>query len=287
MIGPYGEYHGDNVFYFIITTVFGGNQNYQNNFSASSPILKTYRDTDPWQGLGKWVIVAQHAFDYMIDPESLYSELDGYITLAQGIGISPSPDSDGHAFALHFGTESPQGDSDWTQFRQALYNPLSRNLVYFGHGAPNGFGYNPADANRYISATEIANTLHTIPAGQTNRHAFRMVIADGCSTAKGNLPEAFGVIHKEDVPGYYYSYAALRPSAFVGWTADKYIAFFNASYFYDHIYFIQHVEYFLAQGDGIKDSIILAGQQPDVGWIWTSQFKVFGYGDLSFWAFNH
>ena len=283
LIGPYDEYHGDNVFYFIITTVFNGNQN---NLSASSPVLKTYRDTDPWPNTGRWVMVAQHAFEFYPDPETLYAELDGFVRIGQGIGISPNPDSDGHAFALHFGTADPQGDSDWAQFRQALYNPLSRNLVYFGHGGPNGIGYNPANTNRYISAAEIANTLHTIPDGQTNRHAFRMVILDGCSTAKGNLPEAFGIIHKEDVPGTYYDAAALRPSAFVGWTANKYIAFLNVSYFYDHIHFIQHIEYFLEQGDGIKTAVNLAGQQPDVDWLWTSQFKVFGYGDLSFWAFN-
>jgi hypothetical protein len=173
--------------------------------------------------------------------------------------VLPSPAGNEHAYALHFGAEDPQGNIDWQDFRNALYDPSSRNLVYFGHGGPNALGYNPANTNRFITAAEIASHLHTIPAGQTNRHAFRFVLLDGCATATGNLPEAFGIIHKENVLGIDYYNASLRPFAFVGWTASKWIGVLQSSINYGHIYFIQNIEYWLATGYGIKDAVDMAG----------------------------
>ena len=303
LIGPYNEPHtNDSFFVFVVSTVFNTGslaQNLDSATEAASPQANsdstwtiappTYSDKgDVWSGAGQWVIVAQHAFDNIQDCEYLYDELDGFVMGASGAGgVSPSP-SDGHAYALHFGADDPQGDNDWAAFRQALYNPLSRNLVYFGHGAPNGLGYNPANANRYITAAEIANTLHTIRVGQTNRHAYRMVILDGCSTGRGTLPESFGIIHQENVPGSYYADASLRPSAFAGWSADKYVGFLEgAAVSWDHIYFIQLIQEYMALGNGIKTSVNIAGGMPQCQWVMSSQFKIFGCWDLTFWAFNN
>jgi hypothetical protein len=302
LIGPYGESHtNDSFFVFVVSTVFNAGSSTQNldtaaetaspnanSGSAATVAPPTYRDRgDVWPGQGQWVIVAQHAFDNIQYCEYLYDELDGFVMGASDAGgVVPSP-SDGHAYALHFGADDPQGDNDWAAFRQALYNPLSRNLVYFGHGAPNGLGYNPANANRYITATEIGNTLHTVPVGQTNRHAFRMVILDGCSTGKGTLPESFGIIHQENVPGSYYADASLRPSAFAGWSAEKYAGFFDgATVNFDHIQFIQLIQEYMALGNGIKTSVNIAGGMPQCQWVMSSQFKIYGCWDLTFWAFN-
>jgi hypothetical protein len=164
-------------------------------FKVSTPYIdppspKTYKQTDPWAGPGEWVMVAQHAFDHIVDHESLYGELDGFIKLAQDSGytVRPTPQDD-HAFRIRF--SDPNAPADWTAFRQALYHPLSRNLVYFGHGGPNGLGYNQSNTNLSILASEIASKLATLPKGLTNRHCYRMVIVDGCSTASGTLPESF------------------------------------------------------------------------------------------------
>jgi hypothetical protein len=213
----YGVTHtNDDYFDMVVTTVYTNEVVAQNAMAKSSGICtegtsyssqgapRLWKVTDPWSGSGAWVAVAQHAWDGAIDNDLLYGELGGFIGGAQSAGwtVMPSPQGQNDygswlAYGLTFGAGNSQGDIDWQAFRNAIYNASSRDLVYFGHGGPNGIGYNPANTNRYITSTEIANRLHTIPAGQTNWHAFRFVFLDGCSTAKGNLPEAFGILHRK------------------------------------------------------------------------------------------
>jgi hypothetical protein len=288
LIGPYGEPHtNDNFFIFKISTDY-----------VDPPTPPIFKVTDPWPEPGAWVIVAQHAFDDAHDSDILYGELSGFIGAALGVhwNVMPPPQGQNQygswlAYRLTFGAENPQGDIDWQAFRNALYDSRSRNLVYFGHGGPNALGYNPANTNRFITATEIASHLHTIPAGQTNRHAFRFVFIDGCSTGKGTLPEAFGILHRKVTDLDDYTYASLRPSAFVGWSADKWITFLFGSYInYDHVRFIGWIQYdMLANGDGIQAAIDFAARQPDVFWAfnWVNQMEVFGYYDLHFGQYNN
>ncbi|MBP7827829.1 MAG: hypothetical protein BWX84_02750 [Verrucomicrobia bacterium ADurb.Bin118] len=253
----------------------------------ADPPIKTYKQTDPWPSPGGWVIVAQHAFDNILDHESLYEEIDGFIGLAQGSGytVRPNP-QDGHAYALRF--RETGADGDWATFRQALFHPLSRNLVYFGHGGPNGLGYDQSNTNRSILASEIAARLATIPKGLTNRHGYRMVILDGCSTAAGTLPESFGIIHKQNVPSIDYVNASMRFSAFAGWSADKWVGFLNGSApNYGHIHFIQWIQYYLAQGYTIKAAKDAAAGMPDVTFVNTGELKIFGCWDLTFWGHNN
>jgi hypothetical protein len=254
----------------------------------------TWRVTDPWPGAGAWVAVAQHAFDNIIDHHLLYSELGGFVGAAQNVGwlVNPPPYTDDYdnlaPFAINFQNTSEAGD--WTTFRNALYNPLSRNLVYFGHGGPNNLGYNWSDANVSISANEIASRLHTIPDYQTNRHAYRFVFLDGCSSSKGTLPEAFGIIHRPIDNVNYYSGASIRPSAFVGWDADKHISVpILGTLFYSHVNFIVWIQFdMITNGDGIQAAIKYAAGQPDVSWwLWTSELQVFGYTGLHFGEENN
>ena len=281
LIGPQGEPHtNDSFFIFVATTVYGSPP-----ATASAVTPQTFRLRDPWAGKGAFVIAAHHAFDNVSDHETLYEEVDGFVGLAQAgsFDVLPAP-TDGHAFGIHFG--SAQATTDWGTLRTALYNPLSRNLIYFGHGAPSGLGTDPAKTNRFISDVELGSVLGTMPA-TTNRHNFRFVIVDGCDTAKGKLPEAFGMLHREKVPFQDYDNAGMRPSAFGGWSADKWVGVLNGSVLnYQHVYFIQHIVQFLGFGDGIKDAVKHAGGQPDVSLINSDEFKVYGYWDLTFGAYN-
>jgi hypothetical protein len=294
LIGPYGEPHtNDNFFVFVVTTVF---DDPESAYAVSPPI---YKKLEQWSGAGAWVAVEQHAWDGSIDRELLYEELAGFVGAAQNVGwqVSPPPyqgDYNIAPHALNFGADNPQGDADWQAFRNALYDPHSRNLVYFGHGGPDGLGYNPANANRYITAAEIGNVLHTIPAGQTNSHSFRFVFLDGCSTAKGTLPEAFGIFHKENVPGWEYADASLRYSAFVGWPKDKWIGILNGAYInYDHVNFITYIQgEMLGTGysgspQAIKQAIINASNYPNLFGFSSSSLKVFGFWGLTFGLMNY
>jgi hypothetical protein len=283
LVGPDGVAHtNDSFFIFYVTTPY-----------SDPPTPPTFKVTDPWSGPGGWVGVAQHAFDNITDHDLLYSELGGFVGGAQNVGwqVNPSPYTDDSGnlapFAINFQNGSEV--SDWSTFRSALYNPISRNLVYFGHAGPNSLGYNSSDTNVSISAKEIANMLHTIPDNQTNRHAFRFVFLDGCSSAKGTFPESFGIIHKSNVPIDNYINASMRPSAFVGWDANKTVGFFWNTLFYSHVNFIVHIqEDMLLNSDGIEDAINYAANQPDVSWfLWTSQCEVFGWNGLHFGQYNN
>ena len=261
------------------------------------PTPPTYKVTDPWSGSGAWVAVEQHAWDGALDHNLLYVELSGFIGTAQNVGWTVMPPPQGKdeydnwfAYGLAFGSDNPQGDTDWQTFRNALYDSRSRNLVYFGHGGPNGIGYNPWNTNRFITSTEIANRLHTIPAGQTNRHAFRFVFLDGCQTAKGNLPEAFGILHRENVDLNDYIAASMRPSAFAGWHAEKWIDFLFGNYInYDHVTFITAVQTEMLLGNGIHDAIHNAATHWNVVWSfnWINQMGVYGFWDLHFGQYNN
>jgi hypothetical protein len=287
LVGPDNVAHtNDSFFIFYVTTPY-----------SDPPTPPTFKVTDPWSGPGAWVAVEQHAWDGTYDHELLYEELGGFAGAALNVNwqVNPPPYQGDYGlapYALHFGSGDPQGDTDWQAFRNALYDSSSRNLVYFGHGGPNGIGYNSATTNRFITSSEIASQLHTIPAGQTNRHAFRFVFLDGCQTAKGNLPEAFGILHRQNVDLNDYIAASMRPSAFAGWTATKWITFLNGYYLnYDHVNFISHVQTeMLLYGNGIHDAINNAATHYwDVTWSfnWINQMSVYGFWDLHFGQYNN
>jgi hypothetical protein len=242
------------------------------------PTPPTYKVTDPWTAEGAWAMAAQHAFDNASDSDTLYKELNGFVGVAGSIGgVSPPASSDGSPYALAF--NDPSGDGNWASFRSAIFNSTTRNLVYFGHGGQTGIGYNTSNTNRFISSTEIANVLHTIPTGQTNRHAFRFVFIDACSTALGAMPESFGILHKENVLLTDYQAASLRPSAYVGWPKDKMIGILNGAYInYDHVNFISHIQLeMILNSKGIKDAIAQACNYPDVhGSFGPEDLKVYG-----------
>jgi hypothetical protein len=279
LVGPDGVAHtNDNFFNFYITTEY-----------VDPPMPITYKQKEPWTAKGAWCEVLQHAFDYLTDSQTLYEELNGFVSAPGAVGaqLFPSASSDGSPYALTFGADNPQGDTDWRNFRSALYNPLTHNLVYFGHGGQTGLGQNPANTNRYISTTEIANILHTIPAGQTNRHNFRFVFIDACSTAQGTMPESFGIKHQENVPGIDYLNASMRRSCFVGWPNDKAIGFaFGNTVNYDHVAFIQHIQQNLFNGDTIQLAVLHASTQPDVGVFLNNNLKIYGSWDVTLGSDN-
>jgi hypothetical protein len=254
---------------------------------ADPPTPPTYKQTDPWSGPGGWAFAIQHAFDGTIDVNLLYEEMDGFYNAAKAANFPVGPTTGPEPFALEF--QEGNEISEWYTFNATVLDPQGRNLVYFGHGGPNGLGYNQHDTNVSLTVDQIAAALHTIPAGQTNAHKFRFVFLDGCSTAKGRLPEAFGILHKQNVQQIDYYNASLRPSAFCGWSSDKAVAFISGHALnYDHVNFINHIQFdMLNNGAGIHAAINYAAGQPDVVTVITSQFMCYGCWTLTFGAFNN
>jgi hypothetical protein len=293
LLGPDSEFHGDDTFHFVVTTEWTNSLAQQGagaaaGGTATATAPPTWKVVDPWVGSGAWVAVAQHAFDSIQDCIFLYQELNAFVGAAQGVGWSvlPNPIVPGNPYPIGFQNDKEVGD--WIKFREALYDSRSRNLIYLGHASPNRLGYS-TNALISITAKEIADNLHTDPDNQTNRHAFRFVFLDGCSTSKGTLPEAFGVIHRPIADIGYYMGASIRPNTFVGWDADKNVGIWWGNLFYSHVNFIGWIQYdMLANSDGIKSAIAWAAGQPDVSWwLWTSELQVFGYTDLHFGQGNN
>jgi hypothetical protein len=140
-------------------------------------------------------------------------------------------------FPLKFGTNSytqEQRNGSWINLKATLFIPQYRNLYYFGHGGPDMIGddMHVFDTNNYViggttfPGSKAYLTSQTVSNELTfNRHGgarpYRFVWLDGCSTANGNWPGAFGVDKAIYDLNHYTNSAAnpkhRRPSAFVGW----------------------------------------------------------------------
>jgi hypothetical protein len=110
-----------------------------------------------------------------------------------------------------------------------LQTYTTRNLYYFGHGAPDSIGGNISvvDTNSDITGAKLLpnskaqltsqwvkdNVTHNSLWGPI---PFRFAFLDGCNTANGGWPAAWGVPNEEKTIDYYNA-AQTRPSAFVGW----------------------------------------------------------------------
>jgi len=146
----------------------------------------------------------------------------------RSIPVSPIP--------LKFGTNYTQiqRNDSWATLKAYMFSPEYRNFYYFGHGWATGFG-----GDRHTHDTNgVPNGGVAYPGGKAyltskkvhdeitfNKHGgarpYRFVWLDGCSTANGDWPNAFGVNKATNSISYYTNSVSnpshRRPSAFVGW----------------------------------------------------------------------
>lgn len=298
LVGPppnFISYADQRYFDFVITTEYDDGQAAQGNGpqpqaagSSTSAPMRTYRQTDNWTSKGMWVVANMQAWEGTVGHDLLDIASDGFAGMAEGFGLTVRPARPaGESFRIGYGSDIPEStrNGQWTALRNALFHQESRNFFYLGHGAPDGIGAS-ANTNRFIKATEIAARLFTIPAGQTNRHGYRFVFLYGCETASGTMPESFGIIHRENVPGIDFANAALTPGAFLGWN-HKQSAAIVSSIMTDNAYYIQHFQYEWLNGFGVKDALDRAkNNYSDVTFINRSKLKVFGNWDLRPLGFN-
>ena len=130
-------------------------------------------------------------------------------------------------------TQQERNDS-WATLKAYMFSRESRNLYYHGHGSANTIG---ADLDTY-GTNGVVTGGRTLPFSKAylssktvrddityNKYGgarpYRFVWLDGCSTANGDWPGAFGVNKATNALGYYTSSVTnpshKRPSAFVGW----------------------------------------------------------------------
>jgi len=208
--------------------------------SAATTTPPKFLSSDWWTGPGNWVVVNQQAFNHLMDHELLDQMTDNFVGAAETRGYVVRPaHPPGEAYRLRT-TPLSTATNDWNALRWALIHPTSRNFFYFGHGGRNQIG-SSTNALTHISSTQLFNALATADPMATNRHAYRFVFLDGCETAKGDLPLAFG-IPKKKLTVADLADDGRRPCAFMGWSSTKWIGILNRVW-YDHINFVTWFKY--------------------------------------------
>lgn len=118
--------------------------------------------------------------------------------------------------------------SGWSSVTNALATAGVRDFFWFGHGSPKSLG------GGGLRATTVATLLGN-NAVTTNSHPYRFVFLDGCLTANGDFPQAFGIPKIENMSGDDFDKKrGIRQRAFMGWDQTKIVgslgAYWNSSH---------------------------------------------------------
>lgn len=214
-------------------------------------------------------------------------------------------------FPIKFGTNSytqQQRNDSWADLKARLFIPQYRNFYYYGHAGPDSIGtdLHKLDTNGYIiegiqlpgskahlSSQTVSNEL--IFNKHTVARPYRFVWLDGCSTANGAWPGAFGVDKAIYDLGHYTNSVTnpkhRRPSAFVGWNQilggqgwgdlqGKWL--FNGMVFEEWSYWWQTEGLSDAFEDAVRDTYWPPGGQDQ---LWGA-LCIYGYTNMLFNQFN-
>jgi len=115
---------------------------------------------------------------------------------------------------------SPDDGWYWTQLIGFLNESGAHNFFYYGHAASEFIGmkyYHHLDSVAVADMLENNLSSGTQTLYGPQNHPYRFVFLDGCNTARGGLPMAFGipnqVVPEDDWDSKYH----LQPRAFLGW----------------------------------------------------------------------
>ena len=209
--------------------------------TAAGP--KTKRTTPAVQtaypATGYWLFTYQDRYYLDVKPGTFQNVNTYYTTAMSALAGGPSFRGIPNAtYSVKFGTNvytQQQRNDSWSEVKARLYDTRNRNFYYHGHGNANiiGCDLHTFDTNNnitggtflspskaYISSQNISNEITFNRYGGSR--PYRFVWLDGCSTANGNWPGAFGVDKTEytDIGHYTNSVSNPKhrhPSAFVGW----------------------------------------------------------------------
>jgi len=280
--------------------------------SAPTPQAQTTRRTPApmaqFPAVGGWIVA--YLDRYYLDAGPKYSDSDSYyqdgLNDIEGgpalwsIPISPIP--------LHYGTNvysQADRNNSWATLKAYLFTPSYRNLYYFGHGGADIIG---ADMHTFDTSNNVTGGI-SFPGSKAlltsqivsneltfNRYSgprpYRFVFLDGCNTANGKWPSAFGVDKTTHDLSWYTGSSnkrRVRPSAFVGWTVtvggkgwgtvDK---FWECRGFWMGDWSVDFIDYTL--NDALEEGDTTSN------WIPISQFRdkirVYGYQDMHFREYN-
>lgn len=273
-------------YYIVVVETFppGGGVTAMANASGPATTVITNYVEKSWWGSTRFAVAYQEIFPgNSSDGQYIFNFMSAVAAIAEY--RYPNDPIRGSMF-LPFALRGPE---DWAQMGTDLTDLTVRNLYYFGHGSNDSFGL--ADRQYQISVADLNGWLHNAfnPLQGLNRHPYRFVFLDGCSSAKGNLSPAFGIPKGRVALGEFTTKRGLRPRAFMGWDKDMLIGWGAVNQ--GHLGFVErffdkwahHVE-----PEGLPCSLNLAkdlASKNDVGevsWSDVSHLVVHGYDGLFF-----
>lgn len=215
-------------------------------------------------------------------------------------------------FPVKFGTNiytQQQRNDSYAELKARLFTPQNRNFYYYGHASGDYLGcdIHTFDTNGLISGGKflLGSKAYLYSRSVSNELTFnrysgsrpyRFVWLDGCSSANGNWPGAFGVNKGTNDYSYYTNSVTnpkhRRPSAFVGWNQvvggqgwGSAQAFFNyrTEWMQDWYYYWQS----RTLVDALANASGSANWPPGgAGQLWGAM-RVYGYTVLRMDEFNH
>ncbi len=190
-----------------------------------------------YPSVGSWLISYSDRF-YLDQPPPYPGVNSYYMSAINALCGGPAWKQDPVTpFPIAFGTNvysQTDRNTSWLNLKSALYQPGYRNFYYFGHGNANSIG---CDLHTYDSSNNVTGgaILPGSKAYLTSQwvhdnvtfneyggvHRYRFVFLDGCRTANGDWPDAFGIGKNGYTTTSWYKSSSntqhIRPCAFVGW----------------------------------------------------------------------
>lgn len=181
----------------------------------------------PFPAQAEWTVAYQDTFQNMANSNRCYTAIDNFGSMAAAFGgaytILPSGNpATGRTWPMRYPIDTnapplfPERAADDRSLMTLLTNRNSRNFYYNGHGSANNIGL-------FVSFDKLTRAL--------KRQPYRFVFLDGCSTANGGLPAAFGINFNTTVDFSFFQKDKTRPRAFLGYDRD--ILYGEHGNFYD------------------------------------------------------
>jgi hypothetical protein len=167
-----------------------------------------------------------------------------------------------------------------------LQDSYCRDFIWMGHGSSSSLGSGPLRATSITEpmiAAALTNNASN-PLKGPNQHPYRFVFLDGCNTANGDWPLAFGIPKQRNMKiSDFTDKRGLRPRAFLGWNKGKGYRYVNAGLL--ELNFEQWNGNFWTEWNARNDltaAIIAAKNNPGGGMnTGNAGYVVYGAGDLN------
>jgi hypothetical protein len=249
---------------------------------------------------GQWVVVYEDVIGNMANSNAMRNAIYGFGSIGQQYGgavsVFPTPGHPeyGQTFPIRFPwTNNPSPPTPAQKFADEkalvslLTNNINRNFFYFGHGG--------ADVLHSIDINALSFYLQ--------KHYYRFVFLNGCSTAIGGVPGAFGVNFNSTKDMSYFQANGIRPRTFLGYSKDIFYA--SPGNFYDPstgqtysggrveqrcIDFLNNFEFYWYFNYDVSTSIDNAeNDTPDLqyGWLDGPELVLYGYPWLYIDQYNY